>query len=156
MKKMIMITIVILFGATIVGFQHATKQSSEKSTTMNDENSTLEIATVAGGCFWCVESDFEKVDGVIKAVSGYTGGQMEDPTYKEVSAGGTGHVEAVQVYYDPTIISYKELLDVFWKHVDPTDPGGQCVDRGAQYRTAIYYHDDDQRRIALEYKTEVE
>jgi peptide methionine sulfoxide reductase msrA/msrB len=156
MKKLIMITIVILFGAIIAGFQHTTKQTSEKSTTMKDENSTLKIATVAGGCFWCVESDFEKVDGVIKAVSGYTGGQMKNPTYKEVSAGGTGHVEAVQVYYDPTIITYEELLDVFWKHVDPTDPGGQFVDRGAQYRTAIFYHDDHQRRIALASKKELD
>jgi len=156
MKKLIMITIVILFGAIIVGFQNTTKQTGEKSTTMSDENSTLKIATVAGGCFWCVESDFEKVDGVIKAVSGYTGGQMKNPTYKEVSAGGTGHVEAVQVFYDPTIITYKELLDVFWKHVDPTDPGGQFVDRGAQYRTAIFYHDDDQRRIALASKKELD
>jgi peptide methionine sulfoxide reductase msrA/msrB len=156
MKKLIIVTIVILFGAIIVGFQNTTKQTSEKSTTMNDENSNLKIATVAGGCFWCVESDFEKVDGVIKAVSGYTGGQMKNPTYKEVSAGGTGHVEAVQVFYDPTIITYKELLDVFWKHVDPTDPGGQFVDRGAQYRTAIFYHDDDQRRIALASKKELD
>ena len=156
MKILIMITIVILFGAIIAGFQHTTKQTSEKSTIMNDKNNTLKIATVAGGCFWCVESDFEKVDGVIKAVSGYTGGQMKNPTYKEVSAGGTGHVEAVQVFYNPTIITYKELLDVFWKHVDPTDPGGQFVDRGAQYRTAIFYHDDDQRRIALASKKELD
>jgi peptide methionine sulfoxide reductase msrA/msrB len=156
MKKLIIITIVILFGAIIVGFQHTTKQTSGKSTTMNDENSTLKIATVAGGCFWCVESDFEKVDGVIKAVSGYTGGQIENPTYKQVSAGATEHVEAVQVYYDPTIISYKELLDVFWKHVDPTDPGGQFVDRGPQYRTAIFYHDDDQQRVALASKKELD
>ena len=156
MKKLIMISIVILFGATIVGFQHTTKQSNEKSTTMNDQNSTLKIATVAGGCFWCVESDFEKVDGVIKAVSGYTGGQMKNPTYKEVSAGVTEHVEAVQVFYDPSVITYKELLDVFWKHVDPTDPGGQFVDRGAQYRTAIFYHDNDQRQVALASKKELD
>ena len=156
MKKLIMISIVILSGAIIVGFQHKTKQTSKKSTTMNDQNSTVKIATVAGGCFWCVESDFEKVDGVIKAVSGYTGGQEKNPTYKEVSAGGTGHLEAVQVFYDPSIITYKELLDVFWKHVDPTDPGGQFVDRGAQYRTAIFYHDDDQRRVALASKKELD
>ena len=123
---------------------------------MNDQNSTLKIATVAGGCFWCVESDFEKVDGVIKAVSGYTGGQMKNPTYKEVSAGVTEHVEAVQVFYDPSVITYKELLDVFWKHVDPTDPGGQFVDRGAQYRTAIFYHDNDQRQVALASKKELD
>ena len=156
MKKLLMITIILLFGAIMAGFQYTEKQKSEKSTTMKDETNTLNLATLAGGCFWCVESDFEKVDGVVKAVSGYTGGHTKDPTYKEVSAGGTGHVEAVQIYYDPAKISYQELLDVFWRHVDPTDPGGQFVDRGAQYSSAIFYHDDQQRRIALASKKELD
>ena len=108
----------------------------------------LEKATFAGGCFWCLESDFEKLDGVVEAVSGYSGGEIEDPTYEEVSRGGTGHLEAVQVIYDPDKIHYEDLLDIFWRHVDPTDPGGQFVDRGPQYRTAIFYHDDDQKQIA--------
>jgi peptide methionine sulfoxide reductase msrA/msrB len=116
--------------------------------TMQEKNKNLEAATFAGGCFWCVESDFENVDGVVEVISGYTGGNTEDPTYEEVSAGVTGHFEAVQVFYDPTRITYKELLDVYWRHVDPTDPGGQFVDRGSQYRSAIFYHDEEQRKLA--------
>ena len=105
-------------------------------------------ATFAGGCFWCLESDFKKFEGVIEAVSGYIGGDTENPTYQEVSLGGTGHAEAVQVHYDPAKISYPELLDIFWRHVDPTDAGGQFVDRGSQYRPAIFYHDEEQKRLA--------
>jgi peptide methionine sulfoxide reductase msrA/msrB len=101
-----------------------------------------------------VEADFEKVPGVAKAVSGYTGGQGADPTYDDYAR--KGHVEAVQVFYDPQKISYKELLDYFWRHIDPTDAGGQFVDRGAQYRSAIFYHDDDQRRLAEESKQGLE
>ncbi|MEW6585586.1 MAG: peptide-methionine (S)-S-oxide reductase MsrA [Nitrospirota bacterium] len=114
--------------------------------------SQLRVATFAGGCFWCTESDFEKVPGVVKVISGYTGGHKENPSYDEVSAGGTGHVEAVQVYYDPDEVMYQELLDYFWRHIDPTDPGGQFVDRGAQYRSVIFYHDEEQKRLAEESK----
>ena len=135
--------------------KHSNKKKSQNTTAINDENSTLKIATLAGGCFWCVESDFEKVDGVVKAVSGYTGGTKDNPTYNEVSAGGTGHAEAVQIHFDPTKITYAEILNVFWRHVDPTDSGGQFVDRGAQYRTAIFYHDDEQRQIAQASKKEL-
>ncbi|HSG29087.1 MAG TPA: peptide-methionine (R)-S-oxide reductase MsrB [Candidatus Krumholzibacterium sp.] len=111
------------------------------------EDRTL-TATFAGGCFWCTEADFEKIEGVIEVISGYTGGDTDDPSYKEVSSGGTGHVEAVQVHYDPSRITYKDLLAVFWTHVDPTDPGGQFVDRGSQYESAIFYHDESQRELA--------
>ncbi|MDX2501968.1 MAG: peptide-methionine (R)-S-oxide reductase MsrB [Deltaproteobacteria bacterium] len=156
MKKFLIIIIIVLFGAVMAGFQPTAQQNSEKSTTMNDKNGNLEIATLAGGCFWCVESDFEKVDGVVKVVSGYTGGNRENPTYQEVSAGGSGHVEAVQVYYDPARISYIEVLDVFWRHVDPTDPDGQFVDRGGQYRAAIFYHDDQQLETARASKKDLE
>ncbi len=114
-----------------------------------------EVATFAGGCFWCTESDFEKVPGVVKVISGYTGGKKENPSYHEVSAGTTGHVEAVQVYYDPSKISYAELLDYFWRHVDPTDAGGQFVDRGSQYRSVIFYHNDDQKRLAEKSKEQL-
>jgi peptide methionine sulfoxide reductase msrA/msrB len=107
----------------------------------------LKVATFAGGCFWCTEADFEKALGV-KAVSGYTGGTKENPTYQEVSSGSTGHVEAVQVYYDPSQVTYEELLDTFWRHIDPTDPGGQFVDRGSQYRSVIFYHDEEQKELA--------
>lgn len=109
----------------------------------------LEVATFAGGCFWCVESDFEKVDGVKEAVSGYTGGSTPDPSYGEVSGGGTGHTEAVQVFFDPGVVSYRDLLTVFWRHINPTDAGGQFVDRGSQYRSEIFYHDETQKAQAL-------
>jgi peptide methionine sulfoxide reductase msrA/msrB len=154
MKTILLFVAIVSIGLFIAGFQKDNHQQNEKRTMMNDNN--LKTATFAGGCFWCVESDFEKVDGVIEAISGYTGGQREDPTYKEVSAGGTGHAEAVQVLYDPEKVSYKELLDVFWRHIDPTDAGGQFVDRGSQYRSAIFYHNDEQKRQAEESKRELE
>jgi len=115
---------------------------------MNIEHRNYRTATFAGGCFWCVESDFEKVPGVIEVISGYAGGETENPTYEEVSSGRTGHTEAVQVLYDPQVVNYEQLLDVFWRHIDPTDPGGQFVDRGSQYRSAVFYQDDEQRRQA--------
>lgn len=113
--------------------------------TSHDEKAT---AVFAGGCFWCVEADFEKVDGVIDVTSGYTGGEEPYPTYEQVSSGKTGHVEAVRVLYDPGRVSYRELLDIFWRHVDPTDDGGQFVDRGPQYRAAVFYQDEEQRAQA--------
>ena len=113
-------------------------------------------ATFAGGCFWCMESPFEKLEGVVDVISGYTGGHKESPNYKEVSAGGTGHLEAIQILYDPSKISYSELLDVFWRQIDPTDPGGQFVDRGDQYTTAIFYHSEEQRVSAQKSIEELE
>ncbi len=107
-----------------------------------------QTATFAGGCFWCTESDFESIDGVLAVISGYTGGHQSHPTYHQVCSGGTGHAEAVQVYYDPEQVTYPVLLDRFWRMIDPTDAGGQFVDRGSQYRTAIFYHDEDQKRLA--------
>ncbi len=115
---------------------------------MDTKDKNIKIGTFAGGCFWCSEADFEKRPGIIKVISGYTGGQKENPTYEEVSSGKTGHVEAVQVYFDPAKVSYEELLDIFWRHIDPTDAAGQFADRGSQYRTAIFYHDEEQRRLA--------
>ena len=138
------------------GCQNPNNLESAARDTMSEQGITVRIATFAGGCFWCMESDFEKIDGVVEVVSGYTGGHKDNPTYEEVSSGETGHVEAVQVRYDPARVTYKELLDVFWGHVDPTDTNGQFVDRGLQYRTVIYYHDDDQRRLAKESKRELE
>jgi len=107
-----------------------------------------QTATFAGGCFWCTESDFKKVPGVLAVVPGYTGGSQAHPTYQDVCAGRTGHAEAVQVSYDPRRVRYETLLDHFWRMIDPTDAGGQFVDRGAQYRTAIFYHDDHQKQLA--------
>ncbi len=108
----------------------------------------LEKATFAGGCFWCMEPPYEKLDGVIDVIPGYTGGQKENPTYEEVSTGTTGHVEAVRIIYDPSQITYADLLDVFWGQINPTDPEGQFVDRGPQYRTAVFYHSEEQRQLA--------
>ena len=119
---------------------------------MQENGKLIETATFAGGCFWCVEADFEKIPGVVDVVSGYTGGKGENPSYAEVSSGKTGHFEAVQVRYDPAKVTFKQLLDVFWSHIDPTDAGGQFVDRGSQYASAIFYHDDKQRQSALQSK----
>jgi peptide methionine sulfoxide reductase msrA/msrB len=119
-------------------------------------NGELALATFAGGCFWCMVSPFDKIPGVVRVVSGYTGGHKENPTYQEVCAGTTGHAEAVQITFDPSRISYRELLDIFWRQIDPTDPGGQFADRGDSYRTAIFYHDEEQRRLAEESKRELE
>ncbi|RMG66424.1 MAG: peptide-methionine (S)-S-oxide reductase [Calditrichaeota bacterium] len=109
---------------------------------------TLAVATFAGGCFWCMEPPFEELEGVVEVVAGYTGGHVANPTYEQVCSGTTGHYEAVQVTYDPERVSYRQLLEVFWRNIDPTDPGGQFADRGPQYRTAIFYHDEAQRREA--------
>ncbi len=108
-----------------------------------------EQATFAGGCFWCMEAPFDKLDGVISVTSGYTGGTKPNPTYEEVSAGGTGHAEAVQVVFDPRRISYARLLDIFWHNIDPTTRDRQFCDHGHQYRSAIFYHGEEQHRIAL-------
>jgi peptide methionine sulfoxide reductase msrA/msrB len=123
---------------------------------MNLENNNIAEATFAGGCFWCTEADFEKLPGVIEAVSGYTGGHAENPTYKEVCSGRTGHAEAVLVRFDTSKVTYAELLKYFWKHIDPTDNGGQFVDRGSQYRSAIFYHDAEQKHLAELSKTALE
>ncbi len=115
-----------------------------------------EKATFAGGCFWCMEHPFEHLDGVSEVVSGYTGGSKKNPTYEEVSVGATFHYESVQIIYDPSIISYSELLDLFWRQIDPTDPDGQFFDRGMQYRTAIFYHNDEQKHLAEKSKEQLD
>jgi len=108
----------------------------------------LEIAVFAGGCFWCVEADFDKVEGVKKTISGFAGGNVPNPTYDQVVRGGTGHIESVEITYDPKQVSYETLLDVFWHSVDPTDAGGQFCDRGESYTTAIFVLNEEQRRAA--------
>ncbi len=143
-----MILLLVFLGSGICCARNDTTGESDKGFPVNTKGENLSKATFAGGCFWCVEADFEKVDGVVEVISGYTGGDEPNPTYEEVSSGDTGHVEAVQVVYDPDRISYEELMDVFWSHVDPTDGGGQFVDRGPQYATGIFYHDDEQKRLA--------
>ncbi len=116
----------------------------------------LDTAIFAGGCFWCVESDFDAIPGVVETVSGYTGGILPNPTYKQVSAGGTGHREVVQITYDSSVVSYSDLLTAFWHSVDPTDAGGQFCDRGESYATAIFVQDDAQRALAEASKRETE
>lgn len=128
-------------------------QSPESSTRTEASDaaidaSDLSVATFAGGCFWCMQPPFDRTDGVHSTIVGYTGGEEDHPTYEEVSRGLTTHVEAVEVRFDPAVVSYDELLDVFWRSIDPTDDGGQFADRGPHYRTAIFYHDEDQRLAA--------
>src|SRR5436853_6963490 len=115
-----------------------------------------EIAVFAGGCFWCTEADFDKVPGVISTTSGYIGGTVNDPTYQQVSAGGTGHAEAVEIVYDPAKVTYAKLLDVFWHSVDPLVKDKQFCDSGDQYRTAIFYRGEEEKKLAEETKKQVE
>jgi len=117
-------------------------------------NSTS-VATFAGGCFWCMEQPFDQLEGVISTTSGYTGGHTKDPTYKQTSSGKTGHTEAVQIVYDPKQVSYEKLLDVFWQNIDPTTPDQQFCDRGNQYRSEIFYHNDQQKQLADASKTKL-
>jgi peptide methionine sulfoxide reductase msrA/msrB len=161
MKTIHIVAMALILGMVAIpsAFQsHAdnreTKEVEEPE--MNRKIDELKTATFAGGCFWCVEADFEKVDGVKEVVSGYTGGEEKNPTYEEVSSGRTGHVEAIQVLYEPEKVSYQELLDVFWRSIDPTDEGGQFVDRGPQYKSAIFYHDEQQRLDAEASKRRLE
>jgi peptide methionine sulfoxide reductase msrA/msrB len=150
MKILLMLLIVMLSVITGPGKSRAMQGKEGKS--MAEGKAMTRIATFAGGCFWCTEADFEKVPGVVNVVSGYTGGDEENPSYKEVSSGKTGHLEAAQVHYDPSKITYQELVDLFWRTIDPTDSGGQFVDRGPQYRSAVFYHDEAQKRLAEESK----
>jgi peptide methionine sulfoxide reductase msrA/msrB len=136
---------VIILVMVLLGYHQVTGKMEKK---MQDKPQNTEEAYFAGGCFWCTEADFEKVDGVIEVISGYTGGNVANPAYEQVSEGGTGHVEAVKVVYHPAKVSYEELLEVFWMHVDPTDGGGQFVDRGSQYRSVIFYSNEQEHRLA--------
>ena len=142
-KKALLILILLLAGCV------QDKNSMADTMKNNQQSDSISgVAVFAGGCFWCTESDFEKVPGVTSVISGYTGGPEVNPTYEQVSAHQTGHVEAVQVNYDPTLVSYGQLVEWFWRHIDPTDAGGQFVDRGPQYRSVIFYADQKQKMIA--------
>ncbi len=138
----------LLFSLIIVA-TIAVAATMDKKGEMKDMQETMTAKAIfAGGCFWCMEPPFEKLDGVHAVVSGYIDGHKENPTYHEVSSGTTGHTEAVEITYDPNKISFAELLEVFWMNIDPTDAGGQFVDRGSQYRTGIYYLDEEQKQLA--------
>ena len=141
MKKIIVyLPLFILISITGVNSQQKGKQVMSKQ--------SLEVATLGGGCFWCVEAVYERVKGVQNVVSGYAGGHLKDPTYKDVSRGNTGHAEVCQIHFDPTIISYDKILDIFWQAHDPTTLNRQGNDRGTQYRSAIYYHNEPQKLSA--------
>ncbi|MBD3245346.1 MAG: peptide-methionine (R)-S-oxide reductase MsrB [Candidatus Moranbacteria bacterium] len=139
----IMILFLLFFFKDNLNFNQSVMNKNQKP-----DNKNYKLATFAGGCFWCMEPPFEKEDGVIEVTSGYSGGDEENPSYDEVSAGKTGHRESVQVKYYPDQISYEKLLDIFWRQIDPTDDGGQFVDRGRQYKSAVFYHNDEQKKLA--------
>jgi peptide-methionine (S)-S-oxide reductase len=120
------------------------------------ETGRLETATFAGGCFWCMEAPFDRLPGVMSVTAGYTGGQLRNPTYEQVSAGGTGHAESVQIVFDPAKIGYEKLLQVFWRNIDPTVKDRQFCDTGHQYRSAIFFHSEKQKRLALESREALE
>ena len=142
MDKTLLFVVIFFMAAT--GRAHAQPKA--------DKVPAYRQATFAGGCFWCMEPSFEKMDGVVDVIAGYTGGKEVDPNYEQVSLGETSHREAVRVIYDPVKVPYADLLNVFWRQIDPTDPDGQFVDRGPQYRTAVFYHDQEQKELAEESK----
>lgn len=149
-RKMLAIVTALFIAAP--GIYYAAAATAEENTARTSEyapsNPDLKVATFAGGCFWCVEAGYEKIPGVVEAVSGYAGGTEPNPTYQQVASGSTGHTEAVQVYYDPNEITYEGLLQGLWRIMDPTDANGQFVDRGQQYRPAIFYHNAQQKKLA--------
>lgn len=138
--------------AAFASFVGTAESDMPKTTTSNG----YEVATLAGGCFWCTESDLEKFNGVLDVVSGYSGGDLQNPTYKQVSSGKSGHIEVIEVKYDPKAVSYEQVLDQFFRHIDPTDNKGSFVDRGPQYRPAIFYHNDEQKMIAEQFMAEID
>jgi len=146
----------LVLGVGWLIFQPSSAVTAAEENAPPVDTTGLERAYFAGGCFWCTESDFESVDGVVDARSGYAGGHVDNPTYEQVSAGGTGHAESIEVLYDPAKVTYEELLDVFWHSVDPTDAGGQFCDRGSSYRTAIFAAADAQLEAAQASKAALE
>jgi peptide methionine sulfoxide reductase msrA/msrB len=143
---------ILLFICVLTALACSSPGEARAAKPAEEAPDSASVATLAGGCFWCVESAFDGVEGVYSAVSGYTGGERKNPTYEQVSAGQTRHLEAVQVRYDSTKLDYDDILHIFWRQIDPTDDGGQFADRGSQYRTSIFYHDDAQRVAAEESK----
>ncbi|MBI5730792.1 MAG: peptide-methionine (S)-S-oxide reductase MsrA [Ignavibacteriales bacterium] len=156
MKKNILFITLIFSALFLSGCMENSNNAQIKiENKMNDQNK-YEVATFGAGCFWCTEAVFQRLKGVVKVESGYSGGTVPDPTYEAVCTGKTGHAECTQITYDQKIISYKELLEVFWKTHDPTTLNRQGADSGTQYRSAIFYHDDVQKQLAEKYKNELE
>ena len=150
MKRILIITGLVISGLVLakLAMSYSQTHTAISSATTDSVSTNQSVATFAGGCFWCIEATFEKLEGVSDAVSGYSGGQTENPTYADVGGGSTGHTETVQIHYDPTIISYEALLYYFLRDIDPTDSQGQFADRGSEYRPAIFYHDSKQKQLA--------
>jgi len=146
----------VLLGLIAWGLFAAVPIAKPKAGGGQTSDARYEKATFAGGCFWCMEPPFDDLPGVISTTSGYTGGRTKNPTYEQVSSGGTGHAEAIEVVYDPSKITYARLLDVFWKNIDPITANAQFRDIGTQYRSAIYYHNEEQKRLAEESKKALE
>jgi peptide methionine sulfoxide reductase msrA/msrB len=155
MTRHILLTALIVM-ASLAGLQVSAAKNADMASKHIPDYPSLAVATFAGGCFWCVEAGFEDIPGVVEAVSGYSGGDLERPTYQQVSSGSTRHTEAVQVFYEPSKITYEGLLQGLWRMMDPTDADGQFVDRGSQYRPAIFYHNDKQKQLAQKAVAELE
>ena len=151
--KHALLSLLLAVGLAACGTAKSTDPAPHAEAALDER---YERAVFAGGCFWCVESDFDKVEGVVSTTSGYSGGTTESPSYKQVTAGGTGHYEVVEIVFDPEIVSYETLVNYFFRHVDPTDPGGQFCDRGESYRTAIFVADDAQAGIAEAIKADLD
>ncbi|MFW5760917.1 MAG: peptide-methionine (S)-S-oxide reductase MsrA [Cyclobacteriaceae bacterium] len=146
----------IMMIVSFAGFASAENLNKKELEKMSSDQNKLKLATFGSGCFWCTEAVFQRLKGVEKVVSGYTGGKIKNPTYREVCSGLTGHAEVIQIFYDPQIISYEELLEVFWKTHDPTTLNRQGNDVGTQYRSVVFYHNDEQKKLAEHYKMELE
>jgi peptide-methionine (S)-S-oxide reductase len=155
MKSTVYISLVVCLFSIVACGQKAEKQN-QNAMALNVNESQLETATFGSGCFWCTEAIFLNVDGVHKVESGYEGGRVKNPTYKEVCSGLTGHAEVIQLKYDPSVVSYDELLEVFWQTHDPTTLNRQGADEGTQYRSAVFYHNDEQKQKAEYYKNKLE
>ncbi|WP_280770952.1 peptide-methionine (S)-S-oxide reductase MsrA [Salipaludibacillus daqingensis] len=161
MKKLVVLLFIGVFTVLSVIFipiiyDYFTSRSYGSEPMELADEDTRGVATFAGGCFWCMEPPFEKVEGVHDVISGYIGGEEENPSYEDVAGGNTGHLEAVQVIYDPDMVTYEDLLQIFWRQIDPTDDEGQFVDRGYQYTSGIFYYDEEQKLLAEESKQELE
>lgn len=156
MKKIRILIILFLLTVIASGFGQGNNEKIRIEDEGMQKEGPMEIATFSGGCFWCMEAAFENMDGVSKVISGYSGGKTENPTYEEVSSGTTGYLESIQIVYNPEKISYAKLLTFFWQQIDPTDDGGSFVDRGNQYRSAIFYHNSGQKEIAVKSRAQLD
>jgi peptide-methionine (S)-S-oxide reductase len=155
MRAGIFLSALLLLAMTSCG-QRPAADATKNMTTEKKEKSGLQLATFGNGCFWCTEAIFQRLNGVQKVVSGYSGGKVKNPTYKEVCSGLTGHAEVIQITYDPKKISFDELLEVFWKTHDPTTLNRQGADEGTQYRSAVFYHNEEQKNLATEYRKKLD